>query len=94
MARRKGPETVVDKAEASKTTIIMAAEMETGIAKATATAAQLVVIEPGAPEPHGKEVVLPSGRAETPEGEVQGADENQDDEDKEDGEIIDQARLK
>ena len=94
MAGRKGPKAVVDKAEASKTTGITSAEIATGTAEAAATAAtaQPVIIEPRAPEPRDKEVVLPSGRVEKLEGEVQEADENQYDKDKKDGEITDQAR--
>ena len=60
MARRKGPETVVDKAEASKTADVMVAEAATGAVEAVATAAvaHLVIIKPRAPEPHDEEVVL------------------------------------
>ena len=72
MAGRKGPKMVVDKAEASKTADITAVETTTGMVEAVATAAiaQPVIIEPRAPEPRDEEVVLPSGRVETPEGEV------------------------
>ena len=75
MAERKRPKMVVDKAKASKTVGITAAKTATGAAEApaTAAAAQPVVIEPRAPETSGEEVVLPSGRVETPEGEVQEA---------------------